>query len=124
MTGKIIDKTTKEPVYNVQVFSSDQAGNITNPPVGTTSDFDGNYSIQPATTWLTFKHVGYQPVTVPRSFGSDTMDVQLDPGHELPEVEIIYDMRPWYIKYATTPVIATLLATALVATYFATKNQK
>lgn len=122
MQGKITDKKTKEPVYNAQIFASDQFGTISDPPVGTTSNFDGAYSFDPPTAYATFKHLSYQPVTfaVPKN---GILNVQLDADtYELPVVEITYDIRPWYRKYQTQTLALIIAAAALTAGYYAFKK--
>ncbi|MHC1778202.1 MAG: TonB-dependent receptor [Lentimicrobium sp.] len=63
LRGKVIDKTTKEPIPFVNIIvelGGTQAG-------GTTSDFDGNYTIKPITPGkynLKATYVGYKPVQV------------------------------------------------------------
>ena len=34
ITGKVTNNKTGEPIWNAEVFLSDDKGNITNPPVG------------------------------------------------------------------------------------------
>jgi len=63
LRGKVIDKTTKEPIPFVNIIvelGGTQAG-------GTTSDFDGNYTIKPITPGkynLKATFVGFKPVLV------------------------------------------------------------
>lgn len=63
LRGKVIDKTTKEPIPFVNIIvelGGTQAG-------GTTSDFDGNYTIKPITPGrynLKATFVGYKPVMI------------------------------------------------------------
>ncbi|MCO5264336.1 MAG: carboxypeptidase-like regulatory domain-containing protein [Lentimicrobium sp.] len=63
LKGKVIDKTTKEPVPFVNIIvelGGTQAG-------GTTSDFDGNYTIKPIVPGkydLKASYVGYKPVLI------------------------------------------------------------
>jgi outer membrane receptor protein involved in Fe transport len=63
LRGKVIDKTTKEPIPFVNIiveFKGTQAG-------GTTSDFDGNYTIKPITPGkydLKASYVGYKSVQI------------------------------------------------------------
>ncbi len=63
LRGKVIDKTTKEPIPFVNIIvelGGTQAG-------GTTSDFDGNYTIKPITPGkydLKATFVGYKPVQI------------------------------------------------------------
>ncbi len=115
MTGKITNQKNREPLYNVNVFSSDATGKIVDPPVGTTSNFEGLYSLQfPATNFVTFSSVGFKPKTIflYRSNGGtdQVMDIQLEPGIELPEVEIVYDNRPFLVKHKNKLLIAAAAA--------------
>ncbi|HOI86745.1 MAG TPA: carboxypeptidase-like regulatory domain-containing protein [Lentimicrobium sp.] len=63
LRGKVIDKTTKEPIPFVNIIvelGGTQAG-------GTTSDFDGNYTIKPITPGrydLKATFVGFKPVMI------------------------------------------------------------
>ena len=63
LKGKVIDKTTKEPIPFVNIIvelGGTQAG-------GTTSDFDGNYTIKPITPGkydLKATFVGFKPIQV------------------------------------------------------------
>jgi hypothetical protein len=99
MTGTVIDKTTNEPIFNVQVYSSDAKGKISNPPVGTITDFDGKYSLYPATSHITFKHIGYNTQTITLPVGTNTVNASLTPAnYQLPVVEITYDNRNWWQK--------------------------
>lgn len=125
MTGTITDQATGEPIYNVQVFASDAQGKIGNPPVGTTSNFDGIYAFNANTGFITFKHVSYGTVTKPVPFGGNTLNVTMQAGHELPPVEIVYDNRPWYKKYQKEIGIGVAALAAITAAgYFVTKKDK
>ncbi len=63
LRGKVLDKTTNEPIPFVNIIvelGGTQAG-------GTTSDFDGNYTIKPITPGkydLKATYVGYKPVLI------------------------------------------------------------
>jgi outer membrane receptor protein involved in Fe transport len=63
LRGKVIDKTTKEPIPFVNIIV-ELGGTMAG---GTTSDFDGNYTIKPITPGkydLKATYVGYKPMLV------------------------------------------------------------
>ena len=63
LKGKVIDKETKEPIPFASIIvemGGTQAG-------GTTSDFDGNYTIKPLTPGkydIKATYVGYKPLMI------------------------------------------------------------
>jgi iron complex outermembrane receptor protein len=84
ITGKITDATTGEPIPGVNVL-------IENTTVGTTTDINGNYSIEATNSniVLVFSYIGYnsQKVTVE---GKSQIDVALNPDiKSLEEVVVI-----------------------------------
>lgn len=107
ITGTVTDKQTGEPLFmaNVAVVGS---------TVGTTTDFDGNYSLeidQPAK--IGYSYVGYAMHTFTPS-QSCTHNVALVPGVDLPEVTITAPGQTWWEKNRTK-VIAAAVAVAVVA---------
>ncbi|MBT6745984.1 MAG: carboxypeptidase-like regulatory domain-containing protein, partial [Flavobacteriales bacterium] len=63
LKGKVIDKDTGEPMPFVQVSLTDSLGT----EIGTTSDFDGKYSIKQINTGtytLKAKFVGYESAEI------------------------------------------------------------
>ncbi len=74
--GTVIDAETKEPLPFVNVFFEGAS-------VGTTTDFDGKYSMssQWATDKITASYVGYEDVTHPVELGKNqTIDFELSSG--------------------------------------------
>lgn len=124
MNGKVIDAQTNAPIYNVQVFYSDAAGNIVDPPTGTTTNFDGEYMLAgDVSQHVAFRHVNYQPVVKKLTGPVETLNATMQAGHEIPGVEIVYDTRPWYIKYSKQLAVGTGLA-MLAILAVPSKNQK
>ncbi len=97
LKGKIVDKGTGEPLpfVNVAIYKGDKAIK------GTTSDFDGNYTIdpiEPGSYDVQASFVGYTPTKVTgvvvRSNVITFQDLSLNQGLELDEVEIIRYKKP------------------------------
>lgn len=106
LSGKVTDKTTKEPIPFVNIIielNGTQAG-------GTTSDFDGKYTIKPITPGkydLKATYVGYKPIMIKGiSVKSDVITfsdlVMESTMEELPEVEIFDYKVPLISKDQTS----------------------
>jgi len=120
ITGKVTNNKTGEPIWNAEVFLSDDKGNITNPPVGSVTDFDGNYSIHAnqyrQSINLTVKHVSYKSFTKGFGLSQDNgeafeLDYSLSPNsYLLPEVEIFGEVVVAAIK--KNPIVSGSILTA------------
>ena len=97
LKGKVVDKGTGEPLpfVNVAIYKGDKQIK------GTTSDFDGRYTIEPIEPGnydIQASFVGYTPyrvnAVVVRSNVITFQDLKLTQGLELDEVEIIQYKKP------------------------------
>ena len=106
LKGKILDKTTKEPIPFANIIvenNGTQAG-------GTTSDFNGEYSIKPLNPGkydIKASYVGYKPVLirgfVVRSEKTEFQDIIMEPtATELQTYEVVDYKVPLISKDNTT----------------------
>ena len=106
ITGKVTDKQTGEPLCMANVA-------VVGGTVGTTTDFDGNYSLsidQPAE--IGYSYVGYSMQTFTPT-QSCTHNVALVPGVDLKEVTLTAKSVTWWERNCLW-VIAAALALAVV----------
>lgn len=88
VTGKIINAQTGESIPGANVFVSDAAGNMLNPPRGVATGYNGIYSIDvPAETFLTATFVGLQRQTMQVSGKELNFNLSMASGTSLPEIE-------------------------------------
>lgn len=82
--GTVIDAQTGEPLIGANIISKENSSS------GTITDFDGNYSFEPApgTTAIVFSYAGYTSVEETIG-GRSTIDAKLTPGQLLEDVVII-----------------------------------
>ena len=97
--GKVIDSTTKEPLFGVNVFISDQNGKVINPPKGVATNPDGNYSLDVGSMqYVSASYIGYKTITklntpfTSNTQPSDFWDFKLSPQiNEIAEFTVIAD---------------------------------
>ncbi|MFN9325098.1 MAG: carboxypeptidase regulatory-like domain-containing protein, partial [Flavobacteriales bacterium] len=92
LRGKITDKKTGEPLPFVNVVVENRGTQVS----GGATDFDGKYDIKPidpGTYDVVVSYVGYQPYkqtgVVVNSNKITFLDIQLNPGIELKEFEVV-----------------------------------
>lgn len=86
VSGKIIDQVTGESIPYANVYFSDSGGQILPGHQGSTSDKNGNYSIEGNGAYITASYVGYSKETKPFK---RSLDFELVSGVELKEVLVI-----------------------------------
>lgn len=87
MNGIVLNAKTGEPLYMVNIFESNQTGQLVR-NVGTTTDEQGRF-IAPAlqSDYVTFRYVGFQPLTIKNRTGF--VKIELTPvATNLPQVTI------------------------------------
>jgi hypothetical protein len=86
---KVINKTTGQGIYDVQIYDSDANGIITEIPRGTISDFDGFFNFIPNANYITFRHLSFKMLTISKSTYNSMQNIQLEQSSTLlPEVVI------------------------------------
>lgn len=119
LKGRILDKTTKEPIPFVTITLESNNRQI----AGTTSDFEGNYTIKPVASGrydLKASFVGYKPVMVSNiviSSGKTTFnDIYLEEKAINVESVEVTDYRVPLISKDKTSVGATVTSEAISKT--------
>jgi hypothetical protein len=63
--GRVLDSSDRNPLPYTNVFIVDSSGKVTDPPIGTTTDQNGFFSINvPSGMRVAFSHVGYARTTI------------------------------------------------------------
>ena len=119
LKGRILDKTTKEPIPFVTITLESNNRQI----AGTTSDFEGNYTIKPVASGrydLKASFVGYKPIMVSNiviSSGKTTFnDIYLEEKAINVESVEVTDYRVPLISKDKTSVGATVTSEAISKT--------
>ncbi|MBS3739581.1 SusC/RagA family TonB-linked outer membrane protein [Mesohalobacter halotolerans] len=81
ISGNVVDE------QNVPLLGANVIIKNTNPPRGTTTDFDGNFTLEVIATdkKIVISYLGYQKKTI-SIVGKDEFSIQLQPGNQLDEV--------------------------------------
>lgn len=110
LTGKITDSNS-DVIIGANIFVSDSAGKLVNPPKGTSTDANGNYSIDVNVgDYVTATYVGTERQTV-KVTGSK-LDFKLVESKDADLPEIIIEAKRVYKKnYLGWIVIVIGLAT-------------
>ncbi len=86
MNGIILDQSTGAPLTAVNVFASSKTGQ----PVGskgTTTDQEGRFTIDFDAEFITFRYIGFKPITLPNKPGFVIIEM-LPTSYDLPPVTI------------------------------------
>lgn len=96
LTGKIID-SNNDAIIGANVFVSDSAGKLANPPKGTSTDVDGKYSLDvKAGDYVTATYVGMERQTV-EVIGSK-LDFKLNESKDAALPEVLIEANRVYKK--------------------------
>lgn len=116
LTGTIKD-SNGDVIIGANVFVSDSSGKLVNPPKGTSTDADGNYSLViNSGDYITATYVGTERQTVKPSGTNQDFKLVESKDSALPEVlieaERIY--KPNYLGWIFLGVGAATLVTGIV----------
>jgi len=100
MNGIIRDQITGKPLQAVAIFESDLKGQQIGTR-GTTSDPDGKFIVDFPATNVTFRIIGYQPLTITNRTGFVIIDL-MPISYDLPGGDIVASKPlPWWILLLT-----------------------
>ena len=126
LTGRVTDSVTKQALPYASVFLSDPLGNPTSQAIGTTTSFEGYYSLPSVGNGImpgeivTVSYLGYTKQT--QYVSGSLLNFSLDPsGQNLSEFEII--AKRIYQSPVFALVIIGLAGLALVFSKHSTKSK-
>lgn len=127
ITGRVYDSKTNEGIWNANIFLSDASGKITAQAIGTTSWFDGSYSLDTkgvSSGYITCSIQGYARRTFPlNSFTGQQHFAMTQTAVDLPPVEIIDTPITWIDKNKYLLLGGITFLSALAAWYHNRHNK-